>query len=116
MKQEMRAQDQVIIKLTMNIEQIVQEKDSLIAELAKTKRVTQLTKEELSQARLAQSLSLEEQLKQNRGVLGRLGRGSQRGITGQVDMQSRFMDFNKLKRKYEIRMNERGSEALSEDL
>ena len=31
-------------------------------------------------------------------------------------MQSRFMDFNKLKRKYEIRMNERGSEALSEDL
>ena len=63
MKQEMRAQDQVIIKLTMNIEQIVQEKDSLIAELAKTKRVTQLTKEELSQARLAQSLSLEEQLK-----------------------------------------------------
>ena len=63
MKQEMRAQDQVIIKLTMNIEQIVQEKDSLIVELAKIKRVTQLTKEELSQARLAQSLSLEEQLK-----------------------------------------------------
>jgi len=31
----------------MNIEQMAEEKDSLIAELAKTKRVTQLTKEEL---------------------------------------------------------------------
>ena len=51
-------------------------------------------------------MSLEEQLRQNKGnILGRLGgRTGSIGITGKVDMRSRFMDFSKLKRKYGERL------------
>ena len=74
-------------------------------ELVKAKKYANLTKEELSKVKLDQSLSIEELLMQNKNslpsILGRLGRGGpSRGITGPVDMQSRFMDFNKLKGKY----------------
>ena len=68
----------------------------MMDELVKAKKYANLTKEELSKVKLDQSLSIEELLKQNKNslpsILGRLGRGgASRGITGPVDMQSRFM-------------------------
>ena len=49
--------------MQLETEQMVQEKVVLMEELSKTKRVERLTKEELSQARLDQSLNIEELLK-----------------------------------------------------
>lgn len=84
-------------------EQMNKDSEALMKELLQTKRVERLTKEELSQARLDQSLNLEELIKQNKNVLGRFGnRGGP--ITGQVNMQSKFMDFSKIKRKYGDRL------------
>ena len=105
LKQEVRVNDQVIIKMQLQNEQMLEEKRQLMEELVKTKKMTQVTKDELSKAKLDQSMSIEELLKNNvnnlQRVLGNMGRGgATRGITGPVDMQSRFMDFNKIKDKY----------------
>ena len=84
-------------------EQAAKDQEALMKELLQTKRVERITKEELQQARLDQSQSLEELLKSHKSILGRFtNRGGP--ITGQVNMQSKFMDFNKIKRKYGDRL------------
>ena len=82
---------------------MIEEKNALTDELSLLKKMTQVTKDELSQAKLDRAISIEEQLMNNpnnlQKVLGSMGRGGT-GITGPVSMQSRFMDFTKMKTKY----------------
>ena len=52
---------------------ILKEKDYLVEELDKMKRLLGLKTEELSQARIEQSANLEEMLRKNSDILKRLG-------------------------------------------
>ena len=45
---EIRAQEQVVIMMKLQSEQMAEEKNALIEELAKTKKVERVTKEQLS--------------------------------------------------------------------
>ena len=70
--------------------------------MQKVKQLERSTKEELSRAKLDHSLNVEEYLKKNSVAYSRYG--SRAGVvTGPISsMQNRFLDFNKLKRKYEV--------------
>lgn len=119
MKAKDRAQDQIIIKMQLDLELSERQMDTLIDELAKLKLVERSTKEELSKAKLDQSLNIEEYFKQNKSALSRYGRSGPRGVLvgPTTSMQNRFLDFNKLKRKYEMQLGDssRGRTTLISD-
>ena len=99
----MRAQDQVIHQMRLAAEQNEKDHEALMKELLQTKRVERQTKEDLEQARIDRSINVEEYIRSNKSLLGKFT-GRSGHITGQVNMQSKFMDFNKIKRKYGDRL------------
>ena len=75
------------------------------ANLTKIKAMFGQTKEQLDQQLLNQTISIEELLKREPEVLRNLNLLTSLRSVQKIDMQSRFMNFKNIKRKYGDRMN-----------